>query len=74
MVLASLIGGAGATNKQDGWNAVGLECCFGAPASGDIEIPDPATHRIHRYGLVKDSGGAGATPGWLRHAVGGGAA
>lgn len=60
MVLASLIGGAGATHKQDGWNAVGPECCFGALTSGDIEILEYSYPiQIHRYGLVKDSGGAG---------------
>ncbi|QTD46007.1 caprolactamase subunit beta [Ottowia testudinis] len=60
MVLASLIGGAGATNQQDGWNAVGPECCFGALTSGDIEILEYSYPiQIHRYGLVKDSGGAG---------------
>ena len=60
MVLASLIGGAGATHKQDGWNAVGPECCFGALTSGDIEILEYSYPiQIHRYGLVQDSGGAG---------------
>ncbi len=60
MVLASLIGGAGATNAQDGWNAVGPECCFGALTSGDIEILEYSYPiQIHRYGLVQDSGGAG---------------
>lgn len=60
MVLASLISGAGATDKQDGWNSVGPECCFGALTSGDIEILEYSYPiLIHRYGLVKDSGGAG---------------
>ena len=30
MVLATIISGGGATPKQDGWHAVGPECCFGA--------------------------------------------
>jgi len=60
MVLASLISGAGATANQDGWNAVGPECCFGALTSGDIEILEYSYPiQIHRYGLVPDSGGAG---------------
>jgi N-methylhydantoinase B len=60
MVLASLISGAGATEHMDGWNAVGPECCFGALTSGDIEILEYSYPiQIHRYGLVKDSGGAG---------------
>ncbi len=60
MVLASLISGAGATAKQDGWNSVGPECCFGALTSGDIEILEYSYPiQIHRYGLVRDSGGAG---------------
>ncbi|MCW5222124.1 hydantoinase B/oxoprolinase family protein [Verminephrobacter aporrectodeae subsp. tuberculatae] len=60
MVLASLIGGAGASAHRDGWNAVGPQCCFGALTSGDVEVLE---HQypilIHRYGLVRDSGGAG---------------
>lgn len=60
MVLASLIGGAGATAHMDGWNAVGPQCCFGALTSGDIEILEYSYPiLIHRYGLVPDSGGAG---------------
>lgn len=60
MVLASLISGAGATALQDGWNSVGPECCFGALTSGDIEILEYSYPiQIHRYGLVRDSGGAG---------------
>jgi N-methylhydantoinase B len=60
MVLASLIGGAGATSHMDGWNAVGPQCCFGALSSGDIEILEYSYPiLIHRYGLVADSGGAG---------------
>jgi N-methylhydantoinase B len=60
MVLASLISGAGATPYMDGWHACGPQCCFGALSSGDIEILEysyPIV--IHRYGLVRDSGGAG---------------
>ncbi len=60
MILASLIGGAGATPHLDGWNAVGPQCCFGALSSGDIEIMEYSYPiQIHRYGLVQDSGGAG---------------
>jgi len=60
MILASLIGGAGATPQQDGWHAVGPQCCFGALSSGDIEIMEYSYPiQIHRYGLVPDSGGAG---------------
>jgi N-methylhydantoinase B len=60
MILASLIGGAGATSHMDGWNSVGPQCCFGALTSGDIEIMEYSYPiQIHRYGLVKDSGGAG---------------
>lgn len=60
MVLASLIGGAGATPTQDGWHACGPECCFGALTSGDVELLEysyPIV--IHEYGLMVDSGGAG---------------
>jgi N-methylhydantoinase B len=60
MVLASLISGAGATPYMDGWHSCGPQCCFGALSSGDIEILEysyPIV--IHRYGLVRDSGGAG---------------
>ncbi len=60
MILASLIGGAGATPHMDGWNAVGPQCCFGALTSGDIEILEYSYPiQIHRYALVQDSGGAG---------------
>ena len=60
MILASLIGGAGATPHLDGWNSVGPQCCFGALSSGDIEIMEYSYPiQIHRYGLVTDSGGAG---------------
>lgn len=60
MVLASIISGAGATPKQDGWHACGPECCFGALTSGDVELLEysyPIV--IHRYSLMTDSGGAG---------------
>ncbi|WP_164178739.1 hydantoinase B/oxoprolinase family protein, partial [Stenotrophomonas maltophilia] len=49
-----------ATPKQDGWHAVGPECCFGALTSGDVELLEysyPIV--IHRYALMTDSGGAG---------------
>jgi N-methylhydantoinase B len=60
MVLATIISGAGATPKQDGWHAVGPECCFGALTSGDIELLEYSYPIIiHRYGLITDSGGAG---------------
>eukprot|EP01037_Dinobryon_pediforme_P014625 gene14625-14749_t len=60
MVLATIISGAGATPKQDGWHAVGPECCFGALTSGDIELLEYSYPIIiHRYGLMTDSGGAG---------------
>lgn len=60
MILASLIGGAGATAHQDGWGSVGPQSCFGALTSGDIEILEYSYPiQIHRYGLVTDSGGAG---------------
>jgi len=60
MILASLIGGAGATAHLDGWNSVGPQCCFGALSSGDIEIMEYSYPiQIHRFGLVPDSGGAG---------------
>ncbi len=60
MVLATIISGGGATPKQDGWHAVGPECCFGALTSGDVELLEysyPIV--IHRYSLMTDSGGAG---------------
>jgi N-methylhydantoinase B len=60
MVLATIISGAGATPKQDGWHAVGPECCFGALTSGDIELLEYSYPIIiHKYGLMEDSGGAG---------------
>ena len=60
MVLASLISGAGATPKQDGWHACGPQCCFGALTSGDVELLEYAYPIIiHRYGLMQDSAGAG---------------
>jgi N-methylhydantoinase B len=60
MVLASIISGAGATPTQDGWHAVGPECCFGALTSGDIELLEHSYPIIiHRYALMTDSGGAG---------------
>ncbi|MEO1681007.1 MAG: hydantoinase B/oxoprolinase family protein [Pseudomonadota bacterium] len=60
MVLASIISGAGATHSQDGWHAVGPECCFGALTSGDIELLEHSYPIIiHRYSLMTDSGGAG---------------
>jgi N-methylhydantoinase B len=60
MVLATIISGAGATSKQDGWHACGPLCCFGALTSGDVELLEysyPVV--IHRYGLMTDSAGAG---------------
>jgi N-methylhydantoinase B len=64
MVLASIISGAGATASQDGWHAVGPECCFGALTSGDIEMLEHSYPIIiHRYGLMEDSGGAGKNRG-----------
>lgn len=60
MVLATIISGAGATPNQDGWHAVGPECCFGALTSGDIELLEYSYPIIiHRYALMTDSGGAG---------------
>ena len=60
MVLATLIAGGGATPSQDGWHAVGPECCFGALTSGDIELLEHAYPIvIHSYSLMTDSGGAG---------------
>lgn len=60
MVLASIIAGAGATPKQDGWHGCGPECCFGALTSGDIEMLEHSYPIIiHRYSLMEDSGGAG---------------
>jgi len=64
MVLASIISGAGATPSQDGWHAVGPECCFGALTSGDIELLEHSYPIIiHRYSLMTDSGGAGRLRG-----------
>ena len=64
MVLASIISGAGATAHQDGWHAVGPECCFGALTSGDIEMLEHSYPIIiHRYSLMEDSGGAGRNRG-----------
>ena len=64
MVLASIISGAGATPGGDGWHACGPECCFGALTSGDIELLEHSYPVIiHRYGLLTDSGGAGAYRG-----------
>jgi N-methylhydantoinase B len=60
MVLATIISGAGATSKLDGWHACGPLCCFGALTSGDVELLEYAYPIvIHRYGLMTDSGGAG---------------
>ena len=60
MVLASIISGAGATPQQDGWHAVGPECCFGALTSGDIELLEHSYPIIiHKYALMTDSCGAG---------------
>jgi N-methylhydantoinase B len=60
MVLATIISGAGATPKQDGWHACGPECCFGALTSGDVELLEYSYPIIiHRYSLIEDSGGAG---------------
>lgn len=60
MVLATLISGAGATPKQDGWHACGPQACFGALSSGDIEILEHSYPIvIDRYTLMEDSGGAG---------------
>lgn len=60
MVLATIISGAGATPKQDGWHACGPECCFGALTSGDVELLEYSYPIIiHRYSLLEDSGGAG---------------
>ena len=64
MVLASIICGAGATHSQDGWHAVGPECCFGALTSGDIELLEHSYPIIiHQYSLMTDSGGAGKNRG-----------
>lgn len=60
MVLATIISGAGATSKLDGWHACGPLCCFGALTSGDVELLEYSYPIIiHRYGLMTDSGGAG---------------
>jgi N-methylhydantoinase B len=60
MVLATIISGGGATPQQDGWHAVGPECCFGALTSGDVELLEYSYPIIiHRYALMTDSGGAG---------------
>ena len=60
MVLATIISGAGATPKQDGWHACGPECCFGALTSGDVELLEHSYPIIiHSYSLMTDSGGAG---------------
>ena len=60
MVLATIISGGGATPQQDGWHAVGPECCFGALTSGDVELLEYSYPIIiHRYSLMTDSGGAG---------------
>ena len=60
MVLATIISGGGATPHQDGWHAVGPECCFGALTSGDVELLEYSYPIIiHRYSLMTDFGGAG---------------
>jgi N-methylhydantoinase B len=60
MALASIISGAGATPRQDGWHACGPECTFGAISSGDTELLEYSYPIIiHRYSLIEDSGGAG---------------
>ena len=60
MVLATIISGGGATPQQDGWHAVGPECCFGALTSGDVELLEYSYPIIiHKYALMTDSGGAG---------------
>ncbi len=64
MVLASIISGAGATRVMDGWHACGPLCCFGALSAGDTELLEYAYPIvIRRYGLLQDSGGAGAFRG-----------
>ncbi len=55
MVLATIISGGGATPQQDGWHAVGPECCFGALTSGDVELLEYSYPIIiHRYSLMTD--------------------
>ena len=64
MVLATIISGGGATPHQDGWHAVGPECCFGALTSGDVELLEYSYPIIiHRYSLMTDSAGAGKNRG-----------
>ncbi len=54
MVLATIISGGGATPHQDGWHAVGPECCFGALTSGDVELLEYSYPIIiHRYSLMR---------------------
>ena len=71
MVLATIISGGGATPHQDGWHAVGPECCFGALTSGDVELLEYSYPIIiHRYSLMTDSGGRRQIPRRLRDRVG----
>lgn len=64
MMQGTLISGAGATGKLDGWHACGPECCFGALISGDTEVLEYQYPIImHRYELMTDSGGAGERRG-----------
>ena len=74
MVLATIISGGGATPQQDGWHAVGPECCFGALTSRRR-----GTARIflsdHHPQIFADDGlrGCRQVPRRLRHGLGGGA-
>ena len=75
MVLATIISGGGATPHQDGWHAVGPECCFGALTSGDVELLEYSYPIIiHRYSLMTDSGGRGQVSRRIGHGLGGRAA
>ena len=75
MVLATIISGGGATPHQDGWHAVGPECCFGALTSGDVELLEYSYPIIiHRYSLMTDFRRRRKIPRRLGHGLGGRAA
>ncbi len=75
MVLATIISGGGATPKQDGWHAVGPECCFGA-----LDLGRCGASRIflsdHHPSLLPDDGfgRGGEISRRFRHRLGGRAA
>ncbi len=71
MVLATIISGGGATPQQDGWHAVGPECCFGALTSrrcraSGIFLSDhhPPLFADDRFGRRRQISAAAPAPAW----------